>query len=222
MKILNRTFLSHSTLKLRKKKKNKATVKPSSPENIMLRNRKDAVSLAVHHISKCVGGTATSILLADDSASLDNIYLQSNKYHLPDAFLPYGGFARRDNDNGDDLFGARYIGMYKDLIEDLIKKGNEDSAMKGNPTQMLETIKVTFPDRFLYPSEYEISSFVNSFLTKEKNKPLIKNSHSAQSRRQKRCNSTGCVVLQLRRWRDVQRFGDLDVLMYSSLQGWLT
>ena len=51
-----------------------------------------------------------------DNVALTKVYSVAHNYYIPLQFTPFGGFARRDNDNGNDLFGARYIEPFKPFI----------------------------------------------------------------------------------------------------------
>jgi hypothetical protein len=82
--------------------------------------------------------------------------------------LPFPGHARRGGD-GVDMYGKKYLKEeHKEVLVDLVEKGNINASKKLQPAQMLERIKDMFPDSFLLPSEYEVRSYIQQYLSSSK------------------------------------------------------
>lgn len=172
VKLLKKTMLIKSvpTSRTRKRKSNRE----SNEEGIKQPRREDILARAVRYAQVAQTrntGYTQKVTIHDDDLLNKSFYFKADSYKLPEKFIPYGGFARRKNDNGDDLFGARYIDRFKEYITQKIELGNKVKGDKVNPAQILEDI-MSDPqnkDKFLFPYEYEISSFVSSYLQNAKN-----------------------------------------------------
>ena len=136
--------------------------------------RKDALAVAVRFAASHVNsaGGSARIHNTDNNGSTFGGHSydytkKAEKYIMKESELPGPGFSRRDGD-GRDLFGARYISNYKELIEELVEKGNKNSSAKLQPAQMLEIVKKENEKRvFVLPDEYEIRCYVGQILSRK-------------------------------------------------------
>lgn len=61
------------------------------------------------------------------------------------------GWARRPKKGL--MYGAKYIHLYQEEVEELFNRGEADSSNKLGPARMLEVLKRRYPDRYNLPGE---------------------------------------------------------------------
>ena len=129
--------------------------------------RKDVLAVGVRLAAEYIENGRAIII--DAHKDQPDIYAVANNFCLLPTELPAPGFARRD-DGGGDLFGARYIGPFKPLVQSFVKKGNDDKAFKCSPAQISDEIQKANPTLFSLPTTYEIQCYINQVLQKKTSK----------------------------------------------------
>ena len=142
-------------------------------------NRQDCVARAVRFAFNHISDTSNDI--RDTGSDFNEIYQRSKHFSFPLSKLPSAGFARRDGDAGADLLGARYVDEHRAFIKAMIDRGNRDSSNKAQPAQILEEIKIMYPNRLVIPTEYEVRTTANAIIQEQK-----KNGHSTNTNSNKK------------------------------------
>lgn len=138
------------------------------------RPNNDMLSVALRYADKLIRDgeidfLQTTVSLRQQSASTLNDEVQLAFAGIHDTFVKQifsSGWAKRPSHG--KIYGAKYIGKFKDEIRDMFLRGTEDNMNKLGPGRMLETLKKRYSNRFDLPSETEIRQYITTLNAKYK------------------------------------------------------
>ena len=135
---------------------------PDSEDNDLM-EAKDVISVG---ISILAAGAYKEFGVTDGRCENTSEYAQAQGFSVPSRFRRQCGWARRQKRR--EMYGAKYIEPYKQIMIELFRQGSKDKDKKMGPGAMRDYLIKQHPDIFTLPGFTEIQSFISQLFNKEK------------------------------------------------------
>jgi hypothetical protein len=145
-------------------------------KKIMLEAEADEAGPGTEKIAKTVLARAIQFL-SNDQCETRTIhqalcrdlpeYKMAESFCVPDEFKRDEGWARRPRQG--EYYGKRFIGPYKDELQERFDDGKRDGSRKMSADQMCEWLAKKYPGVYTLPSVSEIDSFISQCIKNDKN-----------------------------------------------------
>lgn len=180
-------------LKQRVKRKNKKLAMPTAPSSsssskkrtaasrVTEGKRKDVLARAVRFANEMTTSTGSSNGPIIDGKQDHPLYEKCNSFTIKDEEKTRRGWARRKDRGDGGMYGAKFIGPYRDDIRVWFDDGEKEKSKKKTPGGMREELCKKYPDaRYTIPGEIEIRTEISKLIDERKNKAKNKGKRNAR------------------------------------------
>ena len=98
-------------------------------------------------------------------------YEKCSLFSLNESEKPRQGWARRKDRGDGGMYGAKFIGRYRNDVREWFDAGEKEKSKKMTPGGMREALSNKYPDAmYTIPGEIEIRSEISKLIDEKKNK----------------------------------------------------